>query len=617
VEGFEPAQSGQQPLDVNGDPVAVGVWGDSSTGVGVFGTSGTLPTGVDDIPVNIAGVEGHSVQHPGVVGRSVEDAGVSGESLQGLGMLARSSTGTGVLGVTFAPEIPGESPSAAGVFGSSTAGGNGVTGFVGSATGVVGSSVRGIGVRGTSGDQDGVSGSSLAANGVRGVGGAGGREIASGVFGSSDRGFGVRGVSATRDGTVGVTFGGGSGVSGLHFSTRPGTGVSGVSVLNNGVEGFSFTAIGVRGEGRGGGVHGFCSSGDPNTGAVMGQNLNASGFAGLFRGKVRVTGTLVKGGGGFEIDHPLDPENKYLSHSFVESPDMLNVYNGNVTTDAEGNAVVTLPDYFEALNHEFRYQLTVIGQFAQAIVAEEIQNNRFTIKSDRPRVKVSWQITGVRKDRWAVANRIPVETRKAGDERGRYLHPGLWNSRDEADVRQHPGPEVDPLRRAGELLPEDVRPRLDRFVHALRRGDRLNREELQSMAEAAGEAVRDTRVTVDRAHLEADWRKVEATIQRMRPRAPHDAGSRLRQLGELLPAELRTRLETHLQALGRGEQMNLQELENLVAEAGRLAPRSAPADRATIDRPGLEAQWREIEASMQRLRPAVPRSRATRPPDRG
>ena len=156
VEGFEPAQSGQQPIDIVGNPVAVGVWGDSSTGVGVFGTSGVLPPGVDNIPTNIAGVEGHSIQKPGVVGRSIEDVGVLGESLQGLGVLGRSSTGDGVLGVTFAPSIPGEPPSVAGVFGSSVVGGNGVTGFVGSATGVVGSSVRGIGVRGTSGDDDGV-----------------------------------------------------------------------------------------------------------------------------------------------------------------------------------------------------------------------------------------------------------------------------------------------------------------------------------------------------------------------------------------------------------------------------------------------------------------------------
>lgn len=112
------------------------------------------------------------------------------------------------------------------------------------------------------------------------------------------------------------------------------------------------------------------------------------------------------------IDHPLDPENRYLAHSCVESPDMMNIYNGNITTDAEGYAEVTLPDYFETLNRDFRYQLTAIGKFAQAMIAREIEDNRFVIRTDVPEVKVSWQVTGVRKNPWAEANRIQVETPK-------------------------------------------------------------------------------------------------------------------------------------------------------------------------------------------------------------
>ena len=48
--------------------------------------------------------------------------------------------------------------------------------------------------------------------------------------------------------------------------------------------------------------------------------------------------SLQKMGGGFTIDYPGDEENRYLRHSFVESPDMLNVYRGTVTTDDDGNA---------------------------------------------------------------------------------------------------------------------------------------------------------------------------------------------------------------------------------------------------------------------------------------
>ncbi len=106
--------------------------------------------------------------------------------------------------------------------------------------------------------------------------------------------------------------------------------------------------------------------------AVYGVEHFGSGFAGRFEGPVHVQGTLTKASGSFKIDHPLDPANKFLSHSFVESPDMKNIYDGNVTTDATGSAIVTLPDYFETLNRDFRYQLTVLGQFAQAIVSREI-----------------------------------------------------------------------------------------------------------------------------------------------------------------------------------------------------------------------------------------------------
>ena len=148
-----------------------------------------------------------------------------------------------------------------------------------------------------------------------------------------------------------------------------------------------------------------------------------TGRAAYFSGDVYVNGTLGKAGGGFKIDHPLDPANQYLQHSFVESPDMMNVYNGNITTDANGEATVMLPDYFEALNRDFRYQLTVIGQFAQVMVKDEIQNNRFTIKTDKPNVKVSWQVTGIRQDAWANANRLQVEETKPVKEQDTYLYP--------------------------------------------------------------------------------------------------------------------------------------------------------------------------------------------------
>ncbi len=156
---------------------------------------------------------------------------------------------------------------------------------------------------------------------------------------------------------------------------------------------------------------------------VYGRNDSPTGWAGFFAGNVQITGTLSKAGGSFKIDHPLDPANKTLSHSFVESPDMMNIYNGNIALNARGEAVVELPKWFDALNKEFRYQLTCIGGFAPVYIAEEITGNRFKIAGGKAGLKVSWQVTGVRKDAWANANRIPLEEDKAIGDRGTYLHP--------------------------------------------------------------------------------------------------------------------------------------------------------------------------------------------------
>ena len=146
--------------------------------------------------------------------------------------------------------------------------------------------------------------------------------------------------------------------------------------------------------------------------------------AAYLQGDVDISGSLSKGGGSFKIDHPLDPENKYLSHSFVESPDMMNVYNGNVVLDADGQAVIELPDWFEVLNRDFRYQLTPIGAPGPNLyVASEVSGNRFEIAGGAPGMKVSWQVTGIRHDRWAESNRIQVEEDKPADEQGKYLHP--------------------------------------------------------------------------------------------------------------------------------------------------------------------------------------------------
>jgi hypothetical protein len=194
-------------------------------------------------------------------------------------------------------------------------------------------------------------------------------------------------------------------------------------------------------------IGGSSSGGSAGDGifAVAGTGLSdgvSYGVAGYFAGNVTVSGNLNKSGGSFLIDHPTDPANKLLYHSFVESPDMMDVYNGNVITDGSGTAIVTMPSWFEALNRDFRYQLTTIGQFAQAMVAAKMSNGSFTIKTDKPMVEVSWLVTGIRQDAWANAHRIPLEVDKPAEYQGHYLHPELFGHEGEPSIgaMHHPRP---------------------------------------------------------------------------------------------------------------------------------------------------------------------------------
>ncbi|MBO9563997.1 MAG: hypothetical protein J7621_14535 [Niastella sp.] len=157
--------------------------------------------------------------------------------------------------------------------------------------------------------------------------------------------------------------------------------------------------------------------------AIYGDGAGVNSYAGYFQGRVHVNGTLSKAAGSFKIDHPLDPQHKYLSHSFVESPDMMNIYNGNIVLDGRGEATIQLPDYFEALNMEFRYQLTAIGKPSPGIyVLQEISGNRFSISGGAPNGKISWQVTGIRHDAYAREHPIVVEEVKPANEQGTLLN---------------------------------------------------------------------------------------------------------------------------------------------------------------------------------------------------
>jgi hypothetical protein len=176
--------------------------------------------------------------------------------------------------------------------------------------------------------------------------------------------------------------------------------------------------------GTGAGIHGTESSNDP------------AALAGLFDGNVKINGNLTVTGTktGFRIDDPRDPAHRTLSHTPVESDTMTVVYTGNVRTGSDGRATVRLPAYATAVGGDWRYQLTPIGQFGQAIVEREVHAGRFTIRTEHANTKVSWSVTGVRRDAYARKHPFrPVQTKMA-DERGRYLHPDLYGKPSSAGV---------------------------------------------------------------------------------------------------------------------------------------------------------------------------------------
>ena len=182
------------------------------------------------------------------------------------------------------------------------------------------------------------------------------------------------------------------------------------------------------------------ASGSENAGQIVFQSRASHGLSNnlvVDGSGVHVPGALDAAETGLRIDHPADPANKYLVLSSVQSSEMMNIFTGNVVTDELGLATVKLPDWFEAENTDFRYQLTVIGQFAQAIIKDKIANGQFRIITNTSHVEVSWQITAVRQDPYAKAHPLVVEQQKAVGERGNYVHPELYGQPIDKQIGGH------------------------------------------------------------------------------------------------------------------------------------------------------------------------------------
>jgi hypothetical protein len=328
-----------------------------------------------------------------------------------------TKAGNGLEGVTSADDC-------AGVAGDDTSANGGF--------GLYGTSTDGYGVYATSESGKGVYGQSTDSDGLHGQTSGDGACGAYGYDGSSGGGYGVNGQSTNGTGVIGQTTADGlSGVEGVDASSGGGYAVSGNSTNGIGVIGQTTGdgQYGVYGydksAGGGWGVFGYGNNGN---GVVAENNTDSSEvWALLVSGTSYFGGHMSKPSGSFQIDHPLDPAAKYLYHSFVESPDMMNVYNGTVVLDDDGQVTVELPDWFEALNRDYRYSLTALDRPAPELhISRRVADGKFSIAGGNAGQEVSWQVTGIRQDAWANAHRVPVEVDKREEDQGRYLHPELF-----------------------------------------------------------------------------------------------------------------------------------------------------------------------------------------------
>ena len=239
-----------------------------------------------------------------------------------------------------------------------------------------------------------------------------------GTFSTSSSSITEYGVSATSSGgPAGLFSATGSGGT----NQRHGISASCLDSTSYGVNAVS-PFIGVYSTGGQVGLYSYGSE----YGAWLQNNSSIPGSVSLYcTGNSTFEGYITKSGGGYRVDHPSDPANKLLNHCFVESPEMKNVYDGVVVLDDQGNAEITMPVYFEAANSDFRYQLTGMGAAMPNLhVASEVSQGKFSVAGGVAGMKVSWQVTGVRADKWALANHPGVEIEKK--EKGFYLHPELY-----------------------------------------------------------------------------------------------------------------------------------------------------------------------------------------------
>jgi hypothetical protein len=175
-----------------------------------------------------------------------------------------------------------------------------------------------------------------------------------------------------------------------------------------------------------------------NAFGVYGKSNNTTGSGlwgvgvigdGVQFGVFSLTNLGANGTKSFIIDHPLDPENKFLKHYSMESPEVINFYRGNITLDANGNGTVELPDYFTSINTNYSYTLTPIGSPSVTYIAEEIdENGTFKIAGGNSGQKISWYVYAERNDVNIKNNDFStaIEVQKNASQKGKYLNPAAY-----------------------------------------------------------------------------------------------------------------------------------------------------------------------------------------------
>jgi hypothetical protein len=206
-------------------------------------------------------------------------------------------------------------------------------------------------------------------------------------------------------------------------------------VSTNGVYGVTADAnsYGIQGEntsssGTGAGVYGLTATASGY--GVVGEN-SGNNNAVHANGNLTASGTKP-----FMIDHPEDPENKYLKHFSIESDEVLNIYRGIEAFDANGKATVALPSYYNSINKNASYQLTPVGaSMPNLYIESEVTEGVFVIAGGIPGNKVSWQLTAERNDPYLKQNpeERNVELDK-GLNRGKYFMPELYNQPKEKGI---------------------------------------------------------------------------------------------------------------------------------------------------------------------------------------